>query len=358
MTSQNDTWISLKKNYITQVEKALSGISHPKKKDVLADVTSHLDQRYAELAEDQKTHQALEEIITEMGPASDYAELLEPEAKQRKKILPLLVACSLLVAALLIIAANVSNHPKYGAKLRELFNRNFTANPFFSISNFEKIEPGMTETQVRDLIGYPMIRRQIAHNPNASPEQIAIRKDEIHWDYTEPAFNGADYYQSCRVTLSKNTGTVLRTSLHRSSYANGSTTNPAYALFPLKVGSLEVKTFDNKTLQLTSTDSQISIVIIGGRNSISDMKPEWLDKYHQQAQTLLDSVQARDISVYYIKRDMRERIVGSRDFDFDYVIYKKGNIYSLPTLYASLDEQVNDSYQQDRRWLIKRLMKE
>jgi hypothetical protein len=80
MTSESKTWESLKTEYLHQVEKALSSIKHPRKKEVLEDVCSHLDRRFAELKSDEQTWENFQAIITEMGPASDYAELLEPEA--------------------------------------------------------------------------------------------------------------------------------------------------------------------------------------------------------------------------------------------------------------------------------------
>ena len=353
MTSHNDTWESLKAGYIAEVEKALSGVSHPRKKEVLADVQSHLEQRFAELGPDEKTRQNLVAIITEMGPASDYAELLEPDAKQRKRLLPWMLLCVLLLAALVIIAINMPSHPKYGAKLRELFNCNFSANPFFSIANFEQIKPGMAENEVRDLIGYPMRRYQLAVNPKASQEQIASWKDEIHWGYTGFAFDGAKFYRWYRVTFSKKTGEVLKKMQVEVSSASYLNADPAYTFFPAKVGDLEVMGFDGKTHLLSKNDSGISIVVFGGRLGHKEIKAEG---YREGAKALLDDVGAEGVEVYYIDRKQRIRILGTREFDFDFVVYKKGEIYSLPTLYASFEEIINEGYREDRRWLIKRLM--
>jgi len=75
--SGNGTWDSVKTGYLDQVEKALALAGHREKKQVLEDVRSHLDQRFSELAFDEQTWENMQTIITEMGPASDYAELLE-----------------------------------------------------------------------------------------------------------------------------------------------------------------------------------------------------------------------------------------------------------------------------------------
>ncbi len=78
MNTQGKHWSNLKSEYLKKVEKALSSVRHPQMAEVLEDVQSHLDQRFGELESDEQTRKRFEEIITEMGPASDYAELLEP----------------------------------------------------------------------------------------------------------------------------------------------------------------------------------------------------------------------------------------------------------------------------------------
>ena len=76
MSSESETWESLKTQYLNQIEKALSSVEHPRRKEVLDDVRSHLEQRFAELAPEQRTWENFQAIIIEMGPACDYAELL------------------------------------------------------------------------------------------------------------------------------------------------------------------------------------------------------------------------------------------------------------------------------------------
>ena len=58
MTSENKTnktWDSVKAEYLRQVEKALSSVKHPRSKEVVEDVGSHLDRRFAELEPQQQT---------------------------------------------------------------------------------------------------------------------------------------------------------------------------------------------------------------------------------------------------------------------------------------------------------------
>ncbi len=80
MTSETKRWESLKAEYLRQVELAISSVKHPRRHEVLEDVRSHLDQRFADLGPDRQTPENMEKILEEMGPASDYAELLDSEA--------------------------------------------------------------------------------------------------------------------------------------------------------------------------------------------------------------------------------------------------------------------------------------
>lgn len=119
MTSESKTWDSLKAKYLSQVSKALSSVKHPRSKDILDDVRSHLQQRFAELKPDEQTRENLQTIIAEMGPASDYAELLDPDATlpgqsaRRKYLLWTGLGIIVVVAAILLpiaISPKVKGH--------------------------------------------------------------------------------------------------------------------------------------------------------------------------------------------------------------------------------------------------------
>ncbi len=109
--SGDNTWDNLKEGYLQQVEKSLMKVSSPRKKEVLEDVGCHLDQKFSELTDIDKTWERFQQIITEMGPAEDYAELLSPdshEANSKKfslgKILIIVVAAGLIWLLLPFIA--------------------------------------------------------------------------------------------------------------------------------------------------------------------------------------------------------------------------------------------------------------
>jgi len=119
MTSQGKTWHRLKTEYLRRVEKALSSVKHPRSRDVLDDVSSHLDRRFAELEPAQQTRENLQAIIADMGPASDYAELLDPDSTtptqklQRRFPLWLGLAAIVIAAAILLsraIPSKVKQH--------------------------------------------------------------------------------------------------------------------------------------------------------------------------------------------------------------------------------------------------------
>jgi len=69
-------WSEVKTDYLKRAEQALSAARHPRSFEILADVGSHLDRRFAELEPQQRTWDNFQKIITEMGPPSDYAELV------------------------------------------------------------------------------------------------------------------------------------------------------------------------------------------------------------------------------------------------------------------------------------------
>ena len=69
-------WAEVKTDYLKKVEQALSAVRHPRSFEILADVSSHLDRRFAELGPQQQTWENFQNIIAAMGPPSDYAELL------------------------------------------------------------------------------------------------------------------------------------------------------------------------------------------------------------------------------------------------------------------------------------------
>ena len=111
MTLENKAWQDLETAYLDRVEKALSSVKHPHIAEVLEDVRSHLDQRFMALGPDEQTRHDFEAIIEQMGPASDYTELLSqnsaasPPRVLRKHMLLAGLAIAIMAVALLLPVA-------------------------------------------------------------------------------------------------------------------------------------------------------------------------------------------------------------------------------------------------------------
>ena len=128
MTSENKTWESLKAGYLQQVREALSSAGHPRSEEIIEDVRSHLDRRFAELEADWQTWENFQAIITEMGPACDYAELLEPNttlSKQvhQEKFLVYLGVAAVVIVIGILLSIFILREPKPVAP--EKFRRSF-----------------------------------------------------------------------------------------------------------------------------------------------------------------------------------------------------------------------------------------
>lgn len=72
-------WQDVKTSYLQAIQKKLAAVEHPRRNEVLNDVGEHLERKYLELPEDQQDWEHFQQIITEMGPPEEYAELLSEE---------------------------------------------------------------------------------------------------------------------------------------------------------------------------------------------------------------------------------------------------------------------------------------
>lgn len=108
MTLESKVWETLKAEYLSKVKKALSLVKYPHMSEVIEDVQSHMDQRFSELKSDEQTNKNIENIIAEMGPASDYAELLAPNTaqlnrKNRQNFLLLVSLAVVIIAGVVLL---------------------------------------------------------------------------------------------------------------------------------------------------------------------------------------------------------------------------------------------------------------
>lgn len=118
MTAESKIWENLKAEYLIKVEKALSSVKHPHTAGVLEDVQSHLDQRFSELEPDQQTSENFKAIISQMGPASEYAQLLggddiasvrQPAMRLNRVVLVLAVVAAVCVGIFIFLKVSTLN---------------------------------------------------------------------------------------------------------------------------------------------------------------------------------------------------------------------------------------------------------
>lgn len=82
MTSST-VWEKLKKQYLDEIADVLDSVEDSIRNNILSDVAAHLEQRRSELGPDRQTSEHYGKIIQDMGPAEDYAELLNEERHNR-----------------------------------------------------------------------------------------------------------------------------------------------------------------------------------------------------------------------------------------------------------------------------------
>ncbi len=71
MSDADATWDGLAAGYVRKVEKALSAVDYPRKEEVLRDLRAHLQQRYDELAPEERTPARLSTLIKEMDASGE-----------------------------------------------------------------------------------------------------------------------------------------------------------------------------------------------------------------------------------------------------------------------------------------------
>jgi uncharacterized membrane protein len=109
--SGNTDWDRLVSVYMHHIAEALADVNKPRRRQIMEDVAAHLNLRFNELPQEDRTVDNFRNIIGEMGPATDYAELLDPEgakpatnAASKRFLLLTLIAFLAIVAAAVIIS--------------------------------------------------------------------------------------------------------------------------------------------------------------------------------------------------------------------------------------------------------------
>ncbi|MHC4618282.1 MAG: S8 family serine peptidase [Planctomycetota bacterium] len=181
MTSETKTWESLKAKYLREVEKVLSSVKHPRIRDVLSDVRSHLDQRFAELEPGQETVENFRRIITEMGPACDYAELLDPGAGRPARRVRLRYVVGSAAAAVLAIVGGILLIVRMSGPPRPVTTEEFRRG-FQEKADKFKIDTATLE-DVRKIFGEPseyVWGEQVFDRENLPRRYVAFYPDGFH----------------------------------------------------------------------------------------------------------------------------------------------------------------------------------
>lgn len=80
MTHPEEQWQQISNEYLAKVQTVLAGAAQDEKQQILDDIKVHLEERYHELTDDEKTWENFQHIITDLGPVEDYANLLEEKS--------------------------------------------------------------------------------------------------------------------------------------------------------------------------------------------------------------------------------------------------------------------------------------
>ncbi len=358
--------------YLADVERQLKTIDHPRKKEVVEDLRSHLEQRLSEIPSQEPTPAQIEEILAEMGPAEEYPEFLAPASgaeprKCRRRPLAYIVLLAVIgFFAFLILLPSGSQ--TLGLHIREVFNCNFTANPFFSHKNFNKIQPGMTTGEVRELIGFPRFRYSVVG-----------KEQEARWDYTTGAVAGAAFHREYQVLFDRATDLVLETRTFRLSHPDGVSSGNVRIMKQMKekLGKITLtRSGDSERILLPSNDKLILIRLVSSVGC-SDLT-EQIEYHLQSIEKEFGCLQDKGIEVFYLvsggyapgedaflkeaypalnqnlfvssRPNIADRTSDSRTF-----AYKAGLLYALPPVYSGI-EQEKVEYREDRQWLIRKLL--
>ncbi len=84
MKDTND-WKQICSEYLANVDAALVNATVEEKQQILNDITIHLNERYHELSDEEQTWEHYQQILTDLGPVEDYAELLNEKSPDKKK---------------------------------------------------------------------------------------------------------------------------------------------------------------------------------------------------------------------------------------------------------------------------------
>ncbi|HUT23367.1 MAG TPA: hypothetical protein VM492_03380 [Sumerlaeia bacterium] len=367
MKTERETWEALTSEYIRKVERSLAQVDHPRKKEVLEDLRDHLERRYADMPTDERTPEKFDEAIAEMDAPEEYAELLAPAtgAAPRNWFRRPLIRWLLAVIAVFILARCLflPDNRTLGLQVRELCGFNYTATPFFSKRNFQRIQPGMTADQVRGLIGFPWHRYGVVGKEN-----------EAHWEYATGAVAGATFHRQFRVTLDRQSEKALKTETFQTNYPDGiPSANVLHAKrMREQIGTLHLQRADGSERVLRSSDGNLYLIC---QLSPGDSKiTERLDYYVRSVKNEFGWLENEGVSVLYLvaggyseedanllKEEIAEiphdvfvtSLPTIKMRDSRMLVYSRGVLFELPPIFSG---ECAAAWRADHQWLLRRLL--
>lgn len=353
---------AVEKEYVKRVADVLKRTGHPRAKEVLEELQAHLDERKADAGEAAD----LAELVEALGSPEEYAENLAPATGYRPQAWYLRrrfhVAACVVIVALIAYFALVPDRHTLMANVREAMDRNFMAYPFFDLDKAQNLTPGMSQGEIRDAIGIPLHRFSIMG-----------REDEVVWDYTALSTVHSPFYSMCWVVVDATNWQFLRTEVCRCS---SPTEGPRFAMPPksLRVGKLTLRGVGERRETLEPSDPSLYVLsTVSFKNDDLDQKlrayNEWITGSWGNIPLddvrllyLVTSTMGREELAQHIEAlpDPGEVFVSSqpalRELDSRIWLYKGGTLYEYPPVFGSGNPDIEQSYRDDQKWLIRKLL--
>lgn len=109
----SEQWRNVRDGYLGQIEKELSQVDPIRRTEILGNVREHLEVKYSQLTAEQRTIDGYRQIVSEMGPPQEYAELLDEAQTARRSRSGI---HAMLTVAFVIALIGVSGYLMYAAK--------------------------------------------------------------------------------------------------------------------------------------------------------------------------------------------------------------------------------------------------
>lgn len=356
MNSAKEAWDAKAKEYVRRVEAALAGVAHPRKGQVVDDLANHLEDIYANLPEDRRTAEEFAKAIENMGPPEEYAELLAETAAPRPRAwLRLAVVCLAVGLAGFILYSAFWADPESRADTLCFFGRGYNPPPFFNVDGFNSITPGMSDAEVRDLIGYPCNRYSLVG-----------KEQEVKCEYSAPLFDGARHCNQFTVVFSRDTRTVIRTEYEKKGM-------PAWMSPPgwIKAhsGPLTLTRADGANLVLSASDSKPYIIRFD--TDAQGRTPQEIFDYGQKAaETVAAYAEDGAFEIVHLYVGSQKvafaavspqaytgwsRMLERGEMDSRLAAYAGGTLYFLPPIFGGIHAE---DCREDQAWLVRKLAEE